>query len=104
MSQVHNVTHVPVHSLPLAVLAVVPVLDGGALRGGGTAPQRRVTEDRMGWSQGGTFRPQKNANSAFSDRSKRLVPEWLRFNLHNLMSSMPGYESKRNSGSGQSLF
>ena len=40
MSQVHSVTHVPVHSLPLEAFAVVFVLRGGALRGGWTARLR----------------------------------------------------------------
>src|SRR5258707_15666501 len=44
MSPVQCVTDVPVHSLPLAAFAVAFVLRGGALRGGWTAPLRRVAE------------------------------------------------------------
>jgi len=64
MSPVQNVTHVPVHSLPLELLLVLP---GGALRGGWTSPQR-FSLACLGFF---LFRGVQRGTFSFSEKVKR---------------------------------
>lgn len=62
MSQVHNVTHVPVHSLPLGVFAVVLAAGFQNIRAGVAGRNRPAEEGGggpQGRRQGGNVLPQR---------------------------------------------